>query len=41
MNKGEAYIACLAKNTRTDGKAGEMGVLVSQSFAHEGVSGLA
>ena len=32
VNKGEAYIGCLAKNTRTDGKAGEVGVLASQSF---------
>jgi len=41
VTKGEAYIRCPEKNTRTDGKAGEMGVLVSQSFVHEDVSGLA
>ena len=41
VTKGEAYIGCPEKNTRTDRKAGEMGVLVSQSFVHEDVSGLA
>jgi len=28
-------------HTRTDGKAGEVSVLASQSLVHEGVSGLA
>jgi len=32
ISMGEAYIGPLLKNTRTDGKAGEVSVLVSQSL---------
>jgi release factor H-coupled RctB family protein len=41
VSKGEAYIGPPAKHTRTDGNAGEVSVLASQSFVHEDVSGLA
>lgn len=41
VSKGEAYIGPPTKHTRTDGKAGEVHVLASQSFVHEDVSGLA
>jgi len=41
VSKGEAYIGPPAKHTRTDGKAGEVSVLASQSSVHEDVSGLA
>jgi len=40
VTKGKAYAGRPAKNTKTDGKAGEVGVLASQSFVHEDVSGL-
>jgi len=40
VSKGEAYIGLPAKHTRTDGKAGEVNVLASQSFVQD-VSGLA
>lgn len=40
VSKGEAYIGPPAKHTRTDGKAGEVSVLASQSFVHEDVGRL-
>jgi len=41
ISKGEAYIGPPPKNTRTDGKAGQVSVLASQSLIREDVSGLA
>ena len=40
VTKGEAYIGRPAMDTKTDGKAGEVRILASQSFVHEDVSGL-
>jgi len=41
VTKGEAYIGRPAKDTRSDGQAGEVRMLAGQSFVHEYVSGLA
>jgi hypothetical protein len=39
VSKGEAYIGTPVKHTRTDGKVGEVSVLMNQSFVYEYVSG--
>jgi len=40
VTKGKVYIGRPTKNTRTDGRAEEVGVLTSWSFVHEDVSGV-